>query len=88
MYKVIHIFRVTLFLLSVVGYHILEFIWRILRLPVRFTYCQAKGHEWLWLGNGFFGMFAPKKNFKCIKCGFKTCHPENYKTVKHQEVDE
>lgn len=62
-------------LLSTVG----GFCWMLLRLPVRLGVCSWYGHDWLWLGNGFFGMFAPSKPFKCIKCGHKTGHPEKYK---------
>jgi hypothetical protein len=42
---------------------------RVIKFPIRLTVCWKKGHEWLWLGNGFFGMFAPKKPLKCIRCG-------------------
>jgi hypothetical protein len=87
MSKTKELFYGVLFLLLVTVSNAIEFIWMFARLPIRITYCTAKGHEWLWLGNGFFGMFAPKKNFKCIKCGFKTAHPENHKTIKSQQAD-
>jgi hypothetical protein len=48
---------------------IVSFIIRAVKLPIRFTVCKKNGHDWLWLGNGFFGMFAPKYPLKCTKCG-------------------
>jgi hypothetical protein len=76
---------VTIIALSI--FWLIGFLWMVLRLPVRLLYCSIRGHEWEWLGNGFFGMFAPKKNFKCVKCGFKTGHPEECKTVKYQREE-
>lgn len=62
----------------------LNFIWMVVRLPIRLFYCRFRGHEWMWLGGGFFAVFTPKRNFKCVKCGFRTQHPDKHKTVKYQ----
>jgi hypothetical protein len=85
MNKLSGLLNALLFLFLIIISSTVEFIWMILRLPIRLSICKIRGHEWVWLGNGFFGMFAPKKNFKCKICGFKTKHPENHKTVKHQQ---
>lgn len=38
------------------------------RLFCRIFICPFFKHRWVWLGNGFFGIFAPKKPFRCERC--------------------
>ena len=72
-------FAIILFSIPVV----FSFFWSVIRLPIRLTICNLEGHRWKWLGNGFFGLFAPEKDFGCKACGFKTAEPEQYKTHKN-----
>lgn len=59
-----------IFFVVVVGLNLLiGLLTRTIKLPVRLFVCSRKGHDWRWLGNGFFGMFAPKKPLKCNRCG-------------------
>jgi hypothetical protein len=69
MQKIVTFFYAITYIVLTIISKTFEFIWVVLRLPVRFAVCKKKGHDWLWLGNGFFGMVAPKKPLKCLKCG-------------------
>lgn len=57
-----------LFLILTILSEIVSFFHRVIKLPIRFTTCIKNGHDWRWLGNGFFGMFAPKYPLQCKKC--------------------
>lgn len=66
--------------LRIVVSYIITVLWRIIRLPIRFTLCYVFDHDWIHHGNGFFGMFAPRRPFECVRCGLKTDDPGKYKT--------
>lgn len=80
MRRIIELVFLFFYILKYLFLMVFEFIWMVLRFPIRWTTCKKQGHEWLWLGNGFFGFGAPEKSFKCMHCGFKTDEPQNYKS--------
>lgn len=58
----------TMFLFYGLLHWIVGLATRCLLLPIRFTDCRMKGHDWFWLGNGFFGFAAPRKPLMCKRC--------------------
>ncbi|TPG93531.1 hypothetical protein EEL32_00300 (plasmid) [Brevibacillus laterosporus] len=59
-------------LLRIIPFLLLNVLKWIVLLPVRLLsrifVCPIIKHEWVWLGNGFFGFFAPSKPFRCSRC--------------------
>lgn len=55
---------------------VLMYIWEsvstlfktIIKFPMR-RKCKKVGHDWLYHGNCFMGMFGPKYPFTCHRCG-------------------
>lgn len=52
---------------------LIRYLKNLIRFPVRLFFrifvCPFMKHQWVWLGNGFFGFFAPSKPFRCSRCG-------------------